>query len=91
MPRNDVDEEGRGRVAGVGSRAGKRRRRRTRLVLDAVHLAILVKRALQLPLAGIVLVVAHIHCGGDVEPEKGKAGGDVERRELCEHRGGPQL
>lgn len=38
-------------------------RRLTRLVLDSVHVAILLKRVLQLPLAGVILVVAHVHCG----------------------------
>ena len=68
--------------------AGRHRRRRredtavrTRLVLHAVHLAILLKHALQLPLAGVVLVVSHVHCssggggGREVWRQRQRAGG----------------
>ncbi len=48
-------------VSPGGGRAEERRL--TRLVLDSVHVAILLKRVLQLPLAGVILVVAHVHCG----------------------------
>lgn len=59
-----------GRSAASARRVG-RVERLTRLVLHAVHIAVLLKRALQLPLAGVVLIVAHVHCkGGGGRPGK---------------------